>query len=59
MPEFTMERMALNAQAARRVGDERTAEYWTEQVELANLRQKIDEWDALKGSPEHDGRVNA
>lgn len=51
--KITLERMAQNANAARRVGDERTAEYWTEQVELANLRATLSEWDALKGSPEH------
>jgi len=90
--KMTLDRMAQNANAARRVGDERTAEYWTEQVELANLREQREsnfvtivadsqlldlvdsrerptpglmamverhrsrtsnEWDALKGSPEH------
>jgi hypothetical protein len=51
--KMTLDRMAQNANAARRVGDERTAEYWTEQVELANLREALSEWDALKGSPDH------
>jgi hypothetical protein len=51
--KMTLERMAQNAAFARRVGDERTADYWTEQVELANLRAALAEWDALKGSPEH------
>lgn len=45
--ELTMARMALNAQSARRNGDYRTAEYWEEQVELANLREKRDEWLTL------------
>jgi hypothetical protein len=31
--KMTLERMAQNAAFARRVGDERTADYWTEQVE--------------------------
>lgn len=50
MHELSMERMALNAQAARRVGDIRTAEYWEDRVEQANLaeqRAKHDEWQAL------------
>jgi hypothetical protein len=51
--KMTLDRMAQNANAARRVGDERTAEYWTEQVDLANLREALAEWDALKGSPDH------
>lgn len=53
MADLTMERMAQNAVDARRCGDERNAAYWTEQVELANLREQINEWDALKGSPDH------
>jgi hypothetical protein len=40
--KMTLERMAQNAAFARRVGDERTADYWTEQVELANLREQSD-----------------
>jgi hypothetical protein len=53
MADLTLERMALNAADAMRVGDERTAAYWTEAVEIASLRQQVNEWDALKGSPEH------
>jgi hypothetical protein len=53
MADLTLEAMALNAVDARRVGDELTAAYWTEAVEVASLRQQINEWDALKGSPEH------
>lgn len=53
MAEMTLERMAQNAAAARRVGDERTADYWAEQVEIRNLRETLTEWDALKGSPDH------
>ena len=53
MPELTIERMALNAAAAIRCGDERTAAYWTEAVEVASLRQDVSVWDELKGSPEH------
>lgn len=51
MAELTMQRMALNAQAARRVGDIRTAEYWEDRVEAANLRleqqNRQSEWQAL------------
>lgn len=49
--------MEQNATAARRVGDDRTADYWTEQVEAASLaewrREHQAEWDSLKGSPDH------
>ena len=55
MAELTMQQMSLNATDARRCGDEHLAAYWTEAVEVASLRQHIDEWDALKGSPDHDG----
>ena len=51
MREISMAQMALNAQAARRSGDIRTAEYWEERVEAENLRterkQWADEWRAL------------
>ena len=53
MAELTMEQMALNAVDSRRIGDERNAAYWTEAVEIASLRAQINEWDALKGSPDH------
>ncbi len=43
MAELSMERMALNAQAARRCGDIRTAEYWEDRVETENLRQVRDQ----------------
>jgi hypothetical protein len=46
-----MAQMALNAQAARRSGDIRTAEYWEERVEAENIRaereQHAAEWAAL------------
>ena len=53
MAELTMQQMSLNATDARRCGDEHLAAYWTEAVEIASLRAQVDEWDALKGSPDH------
>jgi hypothetical protein len=57
MVELSMERMALNEACARRVGDDRTADYWRERIEDANLaivmRERASLWDVLKGSPEH------
>jgi hypothetical protein len=51
MAELSIERMALNAQAARRIGDDRTADYWTERVEQENLRlereHRHSEWRVL------------
>jgi hypothetical protein len=55
---LSMERMAQNEAAARRIGDERTADYWRECIEVASLHEQLRQWDVLKGSPEHDGRVN-
>ena len=55
--DLSFERMAQNEAAARRVGDDRTADYWRERIEDANLaivmRERASEWDVLKGSPEH------
>lgn len=51
MAHLSIERMALNAQAARRIGDDRTADYWTERVEAESLRlereQRHAEWRIL------------
>jgi hypothetical protein len=56
MVELSMERMAQNEAAARRVGDDRTADYWRERIEAANLaivmRERASEWDVMKGSPD-------
>lgn len=53
---LSLERMAQNEAAARRVGDDRTADYWREQVELTSLHAEREarraEWDTLKGSPD-------
>ena len=46
-----MARMAQNATDARRAGDIRTAEYWEERVETANLAElrsaRQSEWAVL------------
>lgn len=46
---------SLNANAARRVGDEGTCAFWTETANniCAQLDRLENPWDALKGSPEH------
>lgn len=44
--------MLVAEAAARRAGDNRTADYWRECVEVRRFHDRLDEWDALKGSPD-------
>ena len=59
--ENDLTRARLNAAAARRAQDTRTAAYWTEMADHYEQRLILRDnpWDELKGSPDHDGRVNA
>lgn len=51
-----LSRMALNAAAARRAGNDDLADYWTAEVERESDRLEREaraaEWDLLKGSPD-------
>lgn len=56
MAHMTLERMALNASAARRAGNDYLADYWTREVERESDRleaaSRAAEWDTMKGSPD-------
>jgi hypothetical protein len=53
-----MPAMMLAEADARRADDHVTANRWRECIEVARFHAQLDEWDVLKGSPEHDGRVH-
>lgn len=53
-----MPAMMLAEADARRAGDDVTAARWRECVEVRRFHDQLDEWDVMKGSPEHDGRVD-
>ena len=46
-----------NAAMARHIGDEAAAEYWWDEAdrctEQAWIARRMEDWDELKGSPDH------